>query len=111
MVVDQEVVQAAAAVPQTVTIAIQRTININKTINKIVITSKNKRHHIIPINQIRILKALNVLKRNFKNFVVNLTKCLHFYNLFDSISIHLLLYKTAKYTPIVISTNKCIFWV
>ena len=104
MVVDQEVVQAAA-VPQTVTIARQRTININKTINKIVITSKDIRHHIIPINQIRILKALNVSKGNFKNFVANLTKCLHFYNLSDSISIHLLLYKTAKYTHIVISTN------
>ena len=100
MVVDQEEVQPVA-LPQTVTIARQRTINISK----IVITSKDIRNHIILINQIRVLKALNVLKGNFKNSVVNLTKWLHFYYLSDSFSIHLLLYKTAKYTPIVISTK------
>ena len=58
--------------------------------------------------RVRILKLLNASKKNFKNFGVNLTKCLRFYNLFESNSFHLLCYETAKYNPVIISSKTCV---
>ena len=107
-----EVVQPVAVVaPQAVTIGRQRTINISKTANNIisksVITNKDLQHPIIPIIQtrVRVLKVRKGLKKNFKNFEASLIKCLHFYNLAHSNSIHLLCYKTAKYIPFMISSK------